>query len=177
VPALDEQSYATLFAAGCPHCKRNYLKLRAIQTATLSVMDGEPVSSLKWQFENEALRERIYRVDCAECKAVLFERTDCPLCGAAGGLPRALAGQHGLATPRSCPRCGLIELELTVELRMHADTLLGAHSRRKADSEPHDPGFHIISARCRDCDDTVIAVGDARCAICGRSSLMKKMTR
>ncbi len=175
MPALDEQSYATLLASGCPQCKRNYLKLRAIQTATLSVMDGEPVSSLKWQFENDALRERVYRIDCAECKAKLFERGDCPLCHASGGLARALSAQHGLASPKSCPRCGLTELKLTVELRMHADTLLGAHSRRKAEAEPHEPGFHITQAECRDCQDVVIAVGDARCAVCGRSSLMKRM--
>ncbi|HUS66700.1 MAG TPA: hypothetical protein VMZ28_19320 [Kofleriaceae bacterium] len=175
MPALDEPSYRALIATGCPQCKRNYLKLRALATATISVMEGEPVSSLKWQLENEALRERVYRIDCAECKAILFERDECPLCQARGGLSRVLSAQHGLAPPKACPRCGLSELKLTVELRMHADTLLGAHSRRKADAEPHDPGFHVIQAECRDCEDVVAAVGDGRCAACGRSSLLKRL--
>jgi hypothetical protein len=175
MPALDEASYRALIAGGCPHCKRSYLKLRAIQTATISVMEGEPVSSLKWQFENDALRERVYRIDCAECKATLFERDECPSCQARGGLPRALSGQHGLPPLKACPRCGLTELKLTVELRMHADTLLGAHSRRKADAEPHDPGFHVTQAECRDCEAVVAAVGDGRCAVCGRSSLLKRL--
>jgi len=175
VPAPDEPLYQSLLAGGCPHCGRNYLKLRAFASASLSVMEGEPVSSLKWTLDNHGLRERVFRIDCAECKAVLFERGDCPLCQAAGGLARALAAQHGLAPPHACPRCGLTELTLTVEVRMHADTLLGAFSRRKAESEPHDPGFHVVEARCRDCEAVVAAVGDARCALCGRSSLMKKL--
>ena len=59
---------------------------------------------------------------------------------------------------------------LCERMRLH-----GRLSRRKADAEPHDPGFHVTQAECRDCEAVVAQVGDARCVACGRSTLMKRM--
>lgn len=162
-----------LVKAGCPACKQSQLRLRALQRATLRVMDGEPVSSLKWQ--DEPLEPRVYRVECVACGQVVLERDLCPLCQARGALPRVLKRQNGIPVPRACPRCALEELDLTVEVRMHIETLHGHLSRRRADAEPHEPAFHVVEARCPDCEEVVAAVGDARCAACGRSALLRRL--
>ena len=178
MPLLEKHAFDELVARGCTSCGRNYLKLRALATATLNALEGDPVSSLSWTDAPELLPERVYRVECAECGATLFSRDDCPLCRAAGGLSRALAGPHGLSPPpRECPHCGFTELSWTVVTRLRVETILGRPSRRVAEAEAHEPGFHVVEASCRSCEQTVARVGDARCAGCGRSSLLKRMSR
>jgi hypothetical protein len=90
-------------------------------------------------------------------------------------LSRALEGRNGIATPPACPRCGYETLTLRAEVRMYVESLHGHLSRKKIESEPHDPGFHVLEARCQDCDDVVAAADGTRCVACGRSSLLKAL--
>ena len=175
--ALDEPAFQALCSAACPRCGAKELRLRALADASYTALAGEPVSALKWKLEGDALRERLYRVECAACAHVLHARDDCPLCGAQGGAERAAAGRNGMAVPHACPSCGIEELRITAIARMHVQTLLGSLSRKKADAEPHDPGFHVTQAECADCEQVVASAGDARCAACGRSSLLKRLSR
>ena len=176
MPPIAKEAWDALLRDGCDRCKRNYLRVRLLASGTIEVMEGDAVSTVTWTVAPEALHERIFRVECSECAALLFSREDCPLCRGAGGLQRALGGNHGMATPRACPRCGFAELTLSVEARLRLETLLGRISRRVLDGEPHEPGFHVVEARCESCEETVAKAGDARCVGCGRSSLLRRMT-
>jgi hypothetical protein len=173
VAVPEKQTFDEMLVKGCPKCGRNYLKVRALARGTVEFLDGEPVSAVKWAYES--LRERVYRIDCAECQASLFTRDDCPLCQAPNMLARALEGQNGVTPPKACPKCGYEELLLTVEARLRAETVLGSVSRRVAESEAHDGGFHVVEAHCRSCEELVAAAGDAKCVGCGRSSLMRRL--
>ena len=172
--ALGKQAFDELCARGCGACGRNYLKVRALAGARVDVMEGDAVSALQWTYAPEALAERVYRVECAECGALLFERDDCPLCQSASQLARALGAQNGIVPPRQCAHCGYAELTLTVEARLRVETILGRVSRRVAEAEPHEPGFHVVEARCRSCEQPTAAAGDARCVMCGRSRLLRR---
>jgi ssDNA-binding Zn-finger/Zn-ribbon topoisomerase 1 len=180
VPALSPSDYAALLAAGCPACRRRYFKVRAFARGTLALLDGEPVSAIAWEQPQETpAPDRIYRVECSECGAAAFERDDCPLCLARASLGRALAGRHGLTReantlPLICPRCGWDDLRATVEARMHAVMVLGSISRRVADAEAHEPGFHVVSVACPSCEETIAQAPAMRCALCDRSSLLKR---
>jgi len=58
---------------------------------------------------------------------------------------------------------------------MHHEILHAHWSRRVADAAPDDEGgFHVIEVSCKDCDEVIAAVGDARCALCGRSALLRR---
>jgi hypothetical protein len=168
VAAVDE-----ILRNGCASCGRNYLKVRALVRGVFHVLDGDPVSAVKWTYDS--LAERVYRIDCAECNALQLERDDCPLCATRGMLARAIEGRNGITPPAQCPHCQYGELTWTVELRLRAETILGRVSRRVAEAEAHEGGFHVVEARCRSCEQVVAAAGDARCVACGRSSLLKRL--
>src|SRR4051812_32482160 len=100
-----------MLAGGCSSCRRNHLRVRAIETGAIDFLDGEPVSPVRWTYEPETLSARAFRVDCSECGAVLWTRDDCPGCNARGALARAIDRRHGIASPpRRCPRCDHDEL-------------------------------------------------------------------
>lgn len=177
--ALSADGLAALVAAGCGACRRHQLRVRLLATAKLGLLDGEPVSALSFPAPPESAPERVYRVECVECGAAVWQRDDCPLCRSHAGLARALGGRHGLTLeagtlPRSCPRCGLDDLRATVEARVHLLLLHGHLSRRVADAESHEPGFHVRELACPDCEQVIAASPSLRCVACGRSSLMKR---
>jgi hypothetical protein len=161
-------------ARGCEHCGRSYLKIRAVATGRIDVLGGDPVSPMSWSYQS--LEDRVYKIECSECNHVLFERDDCPACQGNGGLQRALEAQHGLPALLACPRCEYEELTLTVEARMRVETILGRISRRVCEAESHEGGFHIIEAFCKSCEESVAKSGDAKCALCGRSRLLRRIT-
>jgi hypothetical protein len=144
------------------------MKRRALGRGTIDFLDGEPVSAVTWTGE-----PHVYRVECGDCKAVAWESPDCPLCGAAGRLRQALDGKNRIAPPRQCPRCDYAELTLTVELRLRVETVLGRVSRKVAEAEAHEGGFHVVEARCKSCEEIVAAAGEAACVACGRSNLLR----
>jgi hypothetical protein len=172
VPALEKQAFDQMIAAGCA-CGRKDLKVKALATGRLDTLGGDPVSPVIWTYET--LHDRVYRIECAECAAALFSRDDCPLCQAKGGLGRALEAQNGLQPLAKCPRCEYEELTLTVETRLRVETVLGRISRRVAEAESHEPGFHVVEMQCRSCEEVVARSGDARCVMCGRSSLLRRL--
>jgi ssDNA-binding Zn-finger/Zn-ribbon topoisomerase 1 len=183
VPALVAADYAALTAAACRSCGGGCFRARAIATGSLQLLDGEPVSAVAWERPQETPpAERVYRVECTDCGAIAWERDDCPLCLSRGGLARALGGRHGLTReagtlPVACPRCGWSDLVATVEARMHALLVFGSVSRRVADAEAHEPGFHAVALACPSCEETIAAAPSSRCAVCGRSSLLKNLRR
>ncbi len=172
--ALEAPAFAALLANGCPSCGKRYFVARAIATGVMQFLDGEPASAMEWTTSRDDLPARVYRLECSECGATPFQRDDCPTCRAPGGTARALAGRHGIAAPKACPQCGLGDLSLTVEARMHVEYTIGREARRVLDAEPHEPGFHIAKADCADCDGTVVSVPEIRCGVCGRSSLLRR---
>lgn len=175
VGALAQDAFEDLLRSGCPRCRHSQLRFRAFQAATFGTLQGDVVSAPKWSYADDDLPPRVFRVDCLGCKAVLFERDDCPACRVPRALQRALDAQNGIPVPPACPRCGYETLTVTAELRMHVESLHGHASRRRVESEPHDPGFHVTEARCEDCEDVVARVDPTRCILCGRSSLMKAL--
>jgi hypothetical protein len=172
---LDGDALAALLAAGCPACRGRSLRARALYPVEVRFLDGEPVSAPRWRLDRARFPERIYRVECADCCNAAFERDDCPLCRAPGGLARALEGRNGLAAPpKACPRCQLRELDLTAEIRMHAQYVQSSLARRVADAESHEPAWHTVEAACPDCEEVVARAPEIRCVACGRSSLVKR---
>jgi hypothetical protein len=175
VAALAQDAFDALLAQGCPHCRSTQLRFRLFHRAVFETLQGDVVSAPRWHLEAHELAGRVFRVDCFDCKQVLFERDDCPLCRVPHTLQRALEGRNGIAPPKECPRCGYDTLKISAEVRMYVESLHGHLSRKKAESEPHDPGFHVLEVRCEDCDDVVAAAGDGKCGVCGRSSLLKAL--
>ena len=173
MPALDPDGFAALLARRCA-CGRMHLRARAFATGLQGSLEGEPVGAVSWSYAPATLAERVYRIECGECGAVVFERTDCPRCGGPGGVERAQGKQHGLQPPPACPRCEHPELKLTAEVRMHAVFVEGRLARRVADAERHEPGFHVTQIDCPSCERTVGKAG-ADCPLCGRSSLLRRI--
>src|SRR5262249_7352039 len=159
--ALAQDAFVRLLAEGCPHCRSTQLRFRAFQTASFETFQGDVVSPPRWQLSEDEQVARIFRVDCHGCKAHLFERDDRPLCRLPHTLTRALEGRTGIESPPGCPRCSYDQLTIRAEVRMYAESLHGHLSRKKAESEPHDPGFHIVDASCSDCEATVAAAPPA----------------
>lgn len=175
MPVLTDEALRALLRAGCPSCRRHHLRARAIVAGDLRLFDGQPVSTVTWTTPPGAFAERVYRVECVECGHLLYQHDDCPLCHAPGQLARALAGRHGVVTPPACPHCASPELALQAELRMHLVIVEGRPSRRVADAEPHEPAFHVTRVDCPACEQPIAAAGNARCIVCGRSSLLKRL--
>jgi ssDNA-binding Zn-finger/Zn-ribbon topoisomerase 1 len=171
---LQPDALATIIAAPCPGCAEPALRLRLLVPAEVELLDGDVVSAPAWRLPVEELAARVVSIDCPKCGRELYARSDCPRCLAAGGAARAMEGRNGVTPPRACPRCGLESLTATVELRWRQATLHGHLSRRVADAEPHEGGWHVVEVRCPDCEEIVAAVGEARCAACGRSSLVRR---
>lgn len=175
MPLLSVDALTALVAAGCPSCQRHHLTLRVFATGTIRFLDGEPVSNVRWAAADGELHERLYRAECGECGALLWQRDDCPRCRAPACLARALGGRHGIVAPRACPSCDSEELDHTAVLRARELTTQGHVGRRVADAEPHEPGFHVVAVTCPSCEETVATPAADRCALCGRSSLLKRL--
>jgi hypothetical protein len=60
---------------------------------------------------------------------------------------------------------------------MRVETVLGRVSRKVAEAEAHEGGFHVVEARCKSCEELVAAAGDSKCVVCGRSSLLRGMRK
>lgn len=154
------------------------MRARALAQVTLALLDGEPAGAARIDPAVD-FAARVYRVECAGCGAEALAQGACPLCGAAGGIAPALAGSHGLTVaagtlPRRCPRCDSDEITASGSARAHALFVHGALSRRVVDGEPHEPGFHLASARCDACEATIAEAPTHRCAVCGKSSLVRR---
>jgi len=171
---LQPDALAAMIAAPCPGCAEPALRVRLLAPGEVALLDGDVVSAPTFALPVEELASRVVSIDCPKCARELFARTDCPRCRAGGGAARAMEGRHGVEAPRACPRCGLETLNATVELRWRQATLHGHLSRRVADAEPHEGGWHVVEVRCPDCEEVVAAVGEARCGACGRSSLVRR---
>jgi ssDNA-binding Zn-finger/Zn-ribbon topoisomerase 1 len=171
---LQPDALSAIVAAPCPGCGAPELRLRLLAPGEVELLEGDVVDGPSWSLPVEELASRVIAIDCPKCARAIFSRSDCPKCQAVGGAARALEGRNGITAPRECPRCGLESLFATVELRWRQSTLHGHLSRRVADAEPHEGGWHVVEVRCPDCEETVAAVGDARCSVCGRSSLLRR---
>jgi hypothetical protein len=123
------------------------------------------------------LAERVLRVECADCARLLAEDDACPRCQAPGGGTRAMNGRFGLKPPRACPVCAYGELSYRVEARMHVLFLNGSPARRVLDADPADAkdrGWHVLECRCENCEEVVAQAGSVACAMCGKSSLVRR---
>jgi hypothetical protein len=171
---LGHKEFDDLIAAGCTACRGQFLRAHALLPGSLVMSAGEPVSSVRWGYERDDIHDLVYRVQCRDCAAVLYQHSDCPKCAAGGALPRVLERKNGLVALPSCPQCGYEDLRVQAQIIAYHEYLHGHFSRRVLAAEPHEPGFHIEQIDCLGCEETVARAGHA-CVACGRSSLLKKM--
>ena len=171
---LGHHEFESLIAAGCPRCRGQFLRAWAVLPGTLEVSGGEPVSPVRWGYERDDIHVLVYRLECQDCCAVVYEHNNCPLCGASGARPRALQQKHGLVPPAVCPHCDYEDLRVSAQIRAYHEFLHGRFSRRVCAAEMHEPGFQIHQISCRNCEETVAVRGHG-CFACGRSSLLKKL--
>src|SRR3954469_21921058 len=80
VATLAQDAFDVLLRQGCPRCRHPQLRFRAFQPAAFDTLQGDVVSAPRWTFAAHDLAPRVFRVVCLGCKAVLFERDDCPGC-------------------------------------------------------------------------------------------------
>jgi hypothetical protein len=171
---LSHKEFDDLIAAGCSKCSGQSLRALALVPGTLIISAGEPVSSVRWTYERDDIHDVVYRVECCDCAAILYERSDCPKCGAAAALPRVLGSQNGIKPETRCPLCDYEDLRVTAELLAYHEYLHGHFHRRVCAAEPHEPGFHVSAVDCIGCEEPVARPG-LFCIACGRSSLLKKL--
>jgi hypothetical protein len=171
---LGHREFDDLIAAGCRSCSGQFLRAWALLPGSLAISAGEPVSSVRWSYERDDIHDLVYRVECRDCAAVLYERSDCPKCTGAGALERVLARPNGLLPPPRCPLCDDEELRVAADIRAYHEFLHGHFSRRVCAAALGEPGFQIHKIDCLSCEETVATAGHA-CTACGRSSLLKKV--
>lgn len=172
---LSHREFDDLIAGGCRSCAGQFLRAHAILPGVITTLSGEPVSPVRWTYERDDIHDLVYRLECRDCAAVLYERSDCPKCEAAGGLFRVLGPSHGLAPLPCCPHCDYEELRLSAQLRAYHEFLHGRPSRRVAAAELLEPGFQVHRIDCPSCQELVANTDGHVCIACGRSSLLKKL--
>lgn len=172
---LGHREFDDLIAAGCRSCAGQFLRALAILPGGILVSGGEPVSSVRWSYERDDIHDLVYRVECRDCAAVLYERSDCPKCGAEKGLERVLGPGRGLTPPAQCPQCDYEELRVTAQIRAYHEFLHGRFSRRVCAAALGEPGFQVHRIDCPNCEQNLASTDAHACIACGRSSLLKKM--
>jgi hypothetical protein len=171
---LGHHEFDELIAAGCPACRGQFLRAWAMLPGSIEISGGEPVSSVRWGYERDDIHDLVYRVECRDCNAVVYEHHNCPKCGAPGARARAVEHKQGLSPPASCPLCEYEDLRASAQIRAYHEFLHGRFSRRVCAAELHEPGFQVHKVDCKSCEQTVATAGHG-CIACGRSSLLKKL--
>jgi RNA polymerase subunit RPABC4/transcription elongation factor Spt4 len=162
---LTEEAFTVLVDAGCPDCHAKKLTVEALVAQRLPLLAGEPYGKPSWGYKGEDLVHGTYRIACAGCKKELFTATDCPRCGAADGVTRALESENTFPLPRACASCKgeLVNATAYVPAVVVYEGKRAAKARGQA--APEDPGFHAFRAECKVCH----AVAERRepCPLCG----------
>lgn len=160
---LSEPEFAALIEAGCP-CGHGELQIEAIVLQKLELYRGDQLGSPSWGYKGEELVRGTFAVDCVRCKSSLYSAQDCPLCGAADGIERALTTESTMAMDETCTECG--GDKLTVSAYVAAKVVYGNGRAQKARSNtaPEDEGFHVARVVCKSCHHVHAHRGD--CVLC-----------
>lgn len=162
---LDEPALERVVAAGCSACGARKLTFLTIVDGSLPLMGGEPVGKLTWVYDGEKFVDGVYRIECADCRHVVFDADVCPRCHAPGGLERALHAANRWPVPIACPMCAEDEVTYRALLPAHVAYEGLRAEKARTTIEPHDEGFHGYRVDCRDCG-TVSELIDS-CPLCG----------
>lgn len=161
---LTEAEFTTLVDAGCT-CTSKELVVLALVAQKLDLYRGDLYGSPSWGYVGEQLVSGTYRIECARCDAELYASEACPLCGAEGGVARALETESTLPFPEICGECQ--GAQLTASAYVPARVSYGGARAQKARSNvaPEDPGFHAFRIECKRCRNAVTAPR-AACVLC-----------
>ena len=162
---LTEEAFTALVDVGCATCRRKKLSVEAIVKEKLPLLGGELYGSTSWGYKGEDLVRGTYRIACEDCKKELFAATACPLCGAEGGVARALAQTSAFAFPAKCASCGSEQLTgiAYVPARVLYEGVRAGKARAQA--APEEEGFHALRVECKRCPASVEHRG--ACVVCG----------
>jgi RNA polymerase subunit RPABC4/transcription elongation factor Spt4 len=161
---LSEEAFTALVDAGCTACRNKRLVIEALVAQSVPLLAGEPFGTPSWGYKGEDLVRGTYRIACDGCKKEIFAATDCPGCGSADGIGRALEHESPSPLPESCARCGSQQLTLTAFVPAIVVYDGGHASKARARAVAGEAGFHPAKAECKGCHDvTRQATG---CPIC-----------
>jgi hypothetical protein len=148
--ALSEEDFTKLVDAGCPTCSEKSLLVEAIVAQKIPLLEGEPYGSPSWGYKGEDLVRGTFLVTCNGCKKELFSATSCSLCGADGGVARALESENTFPLPK---RCGCGSTLFTAMAYVPARVVYEGKRADKARTQtaPEDEGFHAFRVECKEC--------------------------
>jgi hypothetical protein len=154
-----------LLERGCAKCSGKRFEFQTYVATVLPVQGGEPVGKAKWAYDGEAFLDGVYSVTCSDCKHLEVSSSECPSCGAAVGLVRALESENRYPAPEECPACGASDLSYFALVPAEVSWREGRSEKAKTETAPEDPGFHGLRADCRACGkSTKLGSG---CPLCG----------
>jgi RNA polymerase subunit RPABC4/transcription elongation factor Spt4 len=162
--ALSEEAFTVLVDAGCPGCQSKKLAIETLVAQWLPLLAGEPFGTPSWGYKGEDLVRGTYRIACDGCKKELFTATDCPRCGGADGIRRALEGENAFPLPRACTACRSEQLTVTALVPALVIYEGRRASKARARAGPDEPGFHAARVECKSCHH-VTEQGDG-CPLC-----------
>jgi RNA polymerase subunit RPABC4/transcription elongation factor Spt4 len=161
---LSEEAFTILVDAGCPACGSKKLAIEALVAQWLPLLAGEPFGAPSWGYKGEDLVRGTYRIACDGCKKELFTASECPRCGGAGGIARALERENAFPLPTACARCASEQLTVTAFVPAVVAYEGQRASKARARVGPDEPGFHATKAECKGCHDVTEPHGG--CPVC-----------
>lgn len=161
---LTEESFTALVDAGCPACPSKRLAIEALVVQRLPLLDGEPYGAPSWGYKGEDLVRGTFRISCRECQRELFAVTDCPRCGAADGVARAMEEENAAPLPTACA-CGSKLLTALAYVPAEVEYEGKRANKARTQTAPEDPGFHTLRVECKECGK--VAELRAPCPLCG----------
>ena len=162
---LSEAAFTVLVDAGCSACGSKKVTVESFVAQKLPLLAGEVYGSPSWGYKGEDLVTGTYRIACAACDHEIFASSDCPRCGTAEKLERALEDESSFPLPVSCSACGSEQVTATayVPATVVYEGKRGAKARTQ--TAPEDPGFHAFRAECKSCRNT--SERRSPCPVCG----------
>jgi RNA polymerase subunit RPABC4/transcription elongation factor Spt4 len=148
---LSEEAFTVLVDAGCPACRSKKLVIETLVAQWLPLLAGEPFGPPSWGYKGEDLVRGTYRISCDGCKKEIFKANECPRCGAADGIARALEQAGTGPLPTACAPCGSEQLTVTAFVPALVIYEGRRASKARARAEPDEPGFHAVKAECKRC--------------------------
>jgi hypothetical protein len=153
-----------LIEHGCAKCSGKRFEFQTYVAEVRPVQGGEPVGKAKWAYDGEAFLDGVFEVTCSDCKHLQVSSPECPSCGSAEGLARALESENGYPAPEACPGCGAIDLSYFALVPAQVSWREGRSEKAKTETAPEDPGFHGFRFDCRACGKKTKLDGCPLCA-------------